>query len=590
MSEHVVKKAMTMSGIETLDFTSTSREKVLAKLKSDEFDILIIGGGVTGAGIARDATLRGFNVALVDKNDFAFGTSSRSSKMAHGGVRYLQKGEFGLVKESEAERNWLRNDFPNLVRPLPIVVPSFEGEKLTKFLMRLVVFFYNLLDKGKNFKKGYIVKDINKIKEMEPGLTTDGLGGFGVIYDTNVDDARLTVESIKEAIFTGKCMAANYTKVTRLEHDASGKCCGAWVSDQEKKGDEFLVKAKIVVNATGIWTDDVLQKKPAGYPARVIRPTKGVHLIFKQEDVPINNGFGISSHVDGRFYFVLRRENHVVIGTTDTDYKEPPDDPVCTKEDAEYLLSTVRIKFPGSNADLDHVLGSYAGVRPLVAPRAKKGKEPSESAVSRNHEIIHADDDLLSICGGKLTTFRVMAEDIMLKEVLPLASARLPGRTFNATKGIARKPYIGGISRADWDGHPIVKEFASSGKLDGEQLAHLHRQYGKAAITILGNAKEDAKLLERLVPSESTKYAPWILAEIKYTVLHDCPVHLVDILARRLEFQWMVHPSKQPTASRLVASFTGGLLGWDKARQEREVKEYLEYLKRNSFFHDEPLA
>ncbi len=580
-----------MSGsVEILDFSSKGREKVLAKLKTDEFDILIIGGGVTGAGIARDATLRGFNVALVDKNDFAFGTSSRSSKMAHGGVRYLQKGEFGLVKESEAERNWLRNDFPNLVRPLPIVVPSFEGEKLTKFLMRLVVFFYNLLDKGKNFKKGYIVKDINKIKEMEPGLTTNGLGGFGVIYDTNVDDARLTVESIKEAIFTGKCVAANYAKVNRLERDAAtGKCCGAWVSDKEKEGNDFLVKAKIVVNATGIWTDDILQKKPAGYPAKVIRPTKGVHLIFKQEDVPINNGFGISSHIDGRFYFVLRRENHVVIGTTDTDFKEDFDEPVCTKEDAEYLLSTVRLKFPSSNADVDHILGTYAGVRPLVAPRTKEGKEPSESAVSRNHEIIHADDDLISISGGKLTTFRVMAEDLMLKEVLPIAKGRIPGKTFDDRKNIARKPYLVGMSRADWDAHPLVKEFASNGKLDAEQLTHLYRQYGKAAIPILESTKQDAKLLERLVLSESTKYAPWILAEIKFTALHDCPVHLVDILARRLEFQWMIHPSKQAAASRLVASFAGGLLGWDKVRQEREVKEYLAYVKKNSFFYDKPL-
>ncbi|MEX2680447.1 MAG: glycerol-3-phosphate dehydrogenase/oxidase [Candidatus Sigynarchaeota archaeon] len=571
--------------VETLDFSNIGREKVLAKLRSDEFDLLIIGGGVTGAGIARDATMRGFNVALVDKNDFAFGTSSRSSKMAHGGVRYLNKGEFGLVKESEAERNWLRNDFPNLVRPLPIVVPSFEGEKLSKFLLKLVVFFYNLLDKGKNFKKAYIVKDLAKIKEMEPGLTTNGLLGFAVIYDTNVDDARLTIETIKEAIFTGKCVAANYVKVTRLEHDATtGKCCGAWVIDQEKQGGEFLVKAKIVVNATGIWTDDILQKKPAGYPPRVIRPTKGVHIIFKQEDVPINSGFGISSHIDGRFYFVLRRENHVVIGTTDTDYKDSPDDPVCTKEDAEYLLSTVRIKFPSAKADFDHIVGSYAGVRPLVAPRAKKGKEPSESAVSRDHEIIHADDDLLSICGGKLTTFRVMAEDIMLKEVLPLARKRIPGRRFDATKGIARKPYLIGMTRPEWDAHPLVKEFAGSGKLDGEQLAHLHRQYGKAAIPILEIAKDDAKLLERLVPSESTKYAPWILAEIKYTVLHDCPVHLVDILARRLEFQWMVHPSKQPAAARVVAALAGSLLGWDKTRQEKEVEDYIAYVMKNSFF------
>lgn len=578
-----------MVGIEALPFSSTDRETMLAKLKSEEFDILIIGGGVTGAGIARDATLRGFNVAIVDKNDFAFGTSSRSSKMAHGGFRYLKSFEFGLVKESEAERNWLRNDYPNLVRPLPIVAPSFEGEKYTMTILKLGVFLYNFLDKGKNFRKGYTVKDINKVKEMEPGLTTNGLRGFGVIYDTNIDDGRLTIESIKEAVFSGKCVAANYVKITRLEHDAAGKCCGAWASDQEKAGDEFLVKARIVVNATGIWTDTLLQNKPAGYPAKIIRPTKGVHLIFKQEDVPINNGFGITSHIDGRFYFVLRRENHVVIGTTDTDYKEDLDGPACTKEDAEYLLSTVRLKFPGAKADFEHMVGSYAGVRPLAAPRVKEGETPSESSVSRNHEIIRSEDDLVSICGGKLSTFRVMAEDLMLKEVLPLAKVKIPGKTFDSKKNIARKPYLMGMTRQAFDAEPIVKEFATSGKLDGEQLAHLYRQYGKAALLILASTKEEPKLLEPIVPSEPSKYAPWILAEVTFTVLHDSPVHLVDILARRLEIQWMVHPSKQAAAARLVASLAGSMLGWDKARQAQEIKDYLAYVQRNSFFYDKPL-
>jgi len=577
--------------IENLDFSSKNREERLEKLKSEEFDILIIGGGVTGAGIARDATLRGFKVALVDKNDFASGTSSRSSKMAHGGFRYLKSFEFGLVKESEAERNWLREAFPNLVRPLPILTPSFVGEHYGMGFVKLGVFLYNYLDKGKNFKKGKVFKNPEEIKAMEPALDASKLRGSGVIYDTNIDDARLTVETIKEAVLAGNCVALNYVKVVRLEHDTGGKCSGAWVEDQEAPGELFLVKARIVVSATGIWTDEVLHDKPTGYPAKIIRPTKGVHLVFKHEDIPVNYGFGISSHIDGRFYFILRRDNYVVIGTTDTDFKEDLDNPTCTMEDAEYLLSTVRIKFPAANVSYDRMLGAYAGVRPLAVGKGKEKEGPaSESAVSRSHEIIHASDDLIAIGGGKLTTFRVMAEDLMLKEVLPLAKQKISGKTFNNQKAIARKDYLIGMKREAWDASSIVQEFKEQGTLDEEQLSHLVREYGKGGITILGYLKEDPSLLDRLVQDETTKYAPWNLGEVKYIILHDAPVHLIDILARRFEFQWAVHPSLQPAAARKVAGFAGDMLSWDDARRESEVATYLDYERKNvSFFYDGPL-
>ncbi|HME53657.1 MAG TPA: glycerol-3-phosphate dehydrogenase/oxidase [Candidatus Lokiarchaeia archaeon] len=577
--------------IEMLDFSSKNREERLEKLKSEEFDMLIIGGGVTGAGIARDATLRGFNVAVVDKNDFASGTSSRSSKMAHGGFRYLKSLEFGLVKESEGERNWLRGALPNLVRPLPILTPSFQGDKWTMGFVRLGVFLYDYLDKGKNWKKGKVFKNPDEIKAIEPALDTSKLRGSGVIYDANVDDARLTIESLKEAIFTGKCVAVNYAKVTRVEHDEHGKCSGAWIEDLELHVDPFLVKARIVVSATGIWMDELLQDKPAGYPSKIIRPTKGVHLVFKHEDIPVNYGFGITSHIDGRFFFVLRRDNYVVIGTTDTDFKEDLDNPICTKEDAEYLLSTVRLKFPAANVSFDRMLGAYAGVRPLAVGKGKVKEGPaSESAVSRGHEIIHAADDLIAICGGKLTTFRVMAEDLMLKEVLPLARGKIAGKTFDGQKNIARRDYLIGMKRDAWDMNPLVKEFKDNGSVDEEQLNHLLREYGKGGITVLEYAKEDPSLLDRLVPSETTKYAPWMLAEIKYTVLHDAPVHLIDILARRFEFQWTVHPSLQPAAARIAATLTGEMLGWDAERREVEVATYLDYERKNvDFFYDGPL-
>ncbi len=578
--------------IENIGFSTLQRSARIEQLKNEQFDLLIVGAGITGAGIARDATLRGFKVAIVDKNDFAFGTSSRSSKMAHGGFRYLKSFEFGLVKESETERNWLRYDYPNLVRPLPMLAPSYEGEKYTPGLLKFAVFLYNMLDKGKKYKKFKFINDIETIKSMEPAMKVEGLKGAGLIYDTNIDDARLTVETIKEAVATGRCTALNYVKVTGLELDpATGKGTGVRALDVEgPSAAEFPIKAYVVVNATGIWTDELLTKKPEGYPEKVIRPTKGVHVIFKKEDVPINNASGIVSHVDGRFFFVLSRENFVVIGTTDTDFKDNFDEPVCTKEDAEYLLSTVRIKFPGTNPGLDKVVGTYAGVRPLASPRAKKGKPVSESAVSRDHEIIVSEEDLVSICGGKLTTFRVMAEDLMRNHVKPLVESKLLDRRFTWQKDIARRRYQIAMEKDEWETHPAVKDTLDAKKLDREQLDHLHRQYGKGGLVILDMVKATPRLAGRLVDKEPTKFAPWILAEIEYTVDHDSPVHLVDVLARRLEFQWLVHPSLQPDAAKKAASLMAGKLAWNDAREAKELQDYLDYLKKNSFFHEKPLA
>ncbi|MBD3185180.1 FAD-dependent oxidoreductase, partial [Candidatus Bathyarchaeota archaeon] len=455
----------------------------------------------------------------------------------------------------------------------------------------LGVSLYNLLDHYKNYKKGRVYLRAKKIKKFEPALDATGLKGFGLIYDTNIDDARLTVETIKEAVHSGRCTAVNYARVTRLNHDEStGKVNGAWFVDEDPdtatSTRETLVRAPLVVNSTGIWTDELLDNVPEGYPDPVIRPTKGVHVVFKKKDVPVNNALGITSHIDGRFFFVLDRDNFIVIGTTDTDYHGDLGEPRCTAEDAEYLLSTVRMKFPDANLDLENMVGSYAGIRPLARPPAKKGKPASESEVSRDHEIIRSTDDLISICGGKLTTFRVMAEDLMLGPVKSIATELLPSREFNWKKKIAKQPYKISLTRDEWDDTPLVQECKEMGYITDEQCKHLYQQYGRGALVILHYIKEDETLAERLVPAEDVTYAPWIMAEIKYVVLHDCPTHLTDIMARRLEFQWCVHPSFQPGASKKVARFVASLLDWDESRVNREVNDYMEYLAYNSFFYD----
>jgi glycerol-3-phosphate dehydrogenase len=237
-----------------------------------------------------------------------------------------------------------------------------------------------------------------------------------------------------------------------------------------------------VVNATGIWTDDLLTNKPDGFPDKIIRPTKGVHVIFKKDDVPINYASGITSHIDGRFFFVISRENFIVIGTTDTDYKDDLNTPVCTKENSDYLLSTVTIKFPSVNVSYDKMVGSYAGIRPLARPKTKPGKDIDESAISRDHQIIKSEDDLVSICGGKLTTFRVMAEDLMRNHILKLAKEKIPDKSFDKKKGIAKKKFLISLERDEWNSNELVKEVIVDGFLDDHQLEHLYQQYGKGKI------------------------------------------------------------------------------------------------------------
>lgn len=576
--------------IVSLDFSSVDRAERIKRLKSETFDLLVVGGGITGAGIARDAAFRGFKVALVDKNDFAFGTSSRSTKWAHGGFRYLLSAEFGLVNESETERNWLREDFPNLVRPFLILIPSYEGSKLSPLLLHFGLFLYDLLNFYKNYTRGKVVKKIDKIKDMEPALSTDGLRAAGISSDTNLDDARLTVETIKEAVNTGNCLPLNHVKITRLERDEStGKVTGAWAKDQAGGGGEFPVKATIVVNATGIWTDEILEQKPEGYPDKIIRPTKGVHLVFKREDVPVNHSIGLSSQVDRRFMFIYARGAFTMLGTTDTDYQEDLDSPVTTKEDAQYLIDSVKPLFPDAGLSLDKIVGTYAGVRPLAAGKAKKGKEVSESKVSRKHLIIQGDDDLVTICGGKLTTFRVMAEEVMRKHVLPLAREKIADKTFDSSKNIAKKPYLIGLEKEKWDEVSIVKAMGDGSSLSHVQLDHVYQQYGRGGLEILKAIKDSPKSATRLVEGEEDKHAPWMEAEIEYIVLRESPLHLTDLLARRMEAAWLLHPSKQRDLAVNAARVMGKILGWDEKKETQEIEEYLKYVRKNSFFYDKPL-
>jgi glycerol-3-phosphate dehydrogenase len=383
----------------------------------------VIGGGVTGAGVALEAASRGLSVAVLEARDFASGTSSLSSKLAHGGIRYIAHFELGLVREATTERNWLRDKgLPHLTRPQQFIIPSFRagkvgGRELPKSKdglgkMRFATFLYDLLCGFKNYGKRKIIKDIEKIKEMEPALEATRLKGVALYYDCNIDDARLVIETLKEAMWKGQALALNYLRVVGLTHNSSGKVNGVraidWASGEEET---FLVKGRIIVNTTGVWADDILSMGHNQQP-KLIRPTKGVHITFHRSDLPVNRAFGLRSIDDGRFFFVLPRNDWVVVGTTDTDFSGNPAECFCDRADADYLRNTVSALFPDARIGDEQLQGTYAGLRPLVAEPGK-----SESEVSRKHVVLERDDGLFSLLGGKLTTFRKMAEDLFLKHI-----------------------------------------------------------------------------------------------------------------------------------------------------------------------------
>ncbi len=551
-----------MENIATIPWCSTQREEIKQQLQSKEFDILVIGGGVTGAGVAREAQIYGLSCALIDKNDFAFGTSSRSTKMAHGGFRYLKNFELGLVKESVTERNWLRVHFPNLTRPVPFsLIASPEGQ--SPLLVKFGTFLYDHLSdsrqKFKNFKKHKYYKGKAPWDEIEPEMRKDGILGGAIYYDTNVDDARLTLEIIKEAVCRG-AVALNYAKVVDYTLDQAGKIIAANVEDV-LSNDKFAIRAKVIVNATGVWTDELLRN----FPRKVIRPTKGVHLAFYQKDIGNKNAVAMRHTKDKRMYFVIPRGKFSVVGTTDTDYEGSKDEVYCTKEDADYLIESTKHYFPNAKLDYDHILGTYAGIRPLVMEEGK-----AESKVSRKHTIFETPDGLVSVCGGKLTIWRKMAEDTLefIQVHKPLVFPKL-----KVKKQYSKQPIWIGMERAAWDSAIATKQ------LPPDISEHLYEQYGKGGLEIVKILEQEPSLGQRIWED-----LPWIPAEFKYILDHEMAPHLIDVLSRRMEIVWLVHPRDQTKVAEMAAKIMAQVYNWDNQRTQKEIYEYMDYVQKNSIF------
>jgi glycerol-3-phosphate dehydrogenase len=543
-----------------------NRDLIVDKLQEIEYDIFIIGAGITGAGVAREAAMRGLKVAVVDMQDFAGGTSSRSSKMGHGGIRYLTHGDFDLVKEALHERNWMRAHIPHLIRPIPFLFVELEGGKYKKRDIKGAAKLYDFLsDKDSEFKtyKQFQMLSPEEIIELEPEYIREGVNGGAIYYDTNLDDARLTIEAIKEAIIRG-AVAVNYCKVIGYIKD-KGKINGVKCKDLENNCD-FIVKAKLVVNATGIWTDQLVESYPEDVPKPLIRPTKGVHLQYKRKSIKNKNAAIVHSKDDGRSFFVLPRDkDFTIIGTTDTDYKGDLANPFCTKDDADYLIESTKYYFPNAQIGYENILSTYAGIRPLVM---QKGK--SESEVSRKHIIFFSEDGLVTITGGKLTEWRAMAEDLfdaIIEKKLFLNAKR--------EENFSKQPFKIGLKEDEW-----VDALNRSGlNLDEDIANHIYTQYGKGAIKILELIKEDNSLGERILTENN-----FIKAEILYALQYELTPHLIDVFCRRTEMSLWIDHRKASKAVDVVADIMQKEYGWDDNKKSEEITQYLDYVKNTVAF------
>ncbi len=563
-------------------WSSEQRSGDIGKAKTGYFDLIIIGGGITGAGIARECALRGISFCLLEKDDFAFGTSSRSSKLFHGGMRYLASKEFGLVRESTAERNWLRKHLPNLVRPLGFVYPAYEKGKARPFTVWLAVKLYDILSDWftgyKNYRKSKIFK-ADFIEEFEPAVAIEEpeLGRMimaGFYYDTNCDDARVTLETIKESLELagGKSVALNYARVENYVRDSGGKVCGTVVKDVFS-GSTFQVEGRCVVAAAGAWTDQVLA--PAEYSEQRIYPTKGVHIVVPNERIGNRNAFSLISFDDGRFFFVLNRYRVSVIGTTDTAYYPESTDldrPVCTGEDCDYLLRTVNRMFPHAMLGYDDIIAAYAGIRPLI----KEEGAGRESDVSRKHQIFQTGDGIVAIAGGKSTTYRLMAEDLLFYLQRHRFLGRFSKPEYNR-RGFSRQPFKVGLERNEFD--KLIAGKSLSGVAHPDQLTYFHTQFGSGGIEILDRIRNNPPSGRPLLESY-----PHCAAEIEYILEHEYAPKLADVLCRRTEAQWMIWHHRQPALAGAVADIMAARYGWSEEVKAAEIREYLGYVNSNVQF------
>ena len=490
----------------------------MTELSSEQFDVLVIGGGITGCGVARDAAMRGLKVALVERDDFASGTSGRSSRLVHGGIRYLEQAQLHLVHESIRERQTLLRIAPHLVQPLAFTWPIYRGARIGKLKLRAGLFLYQLMAMGRSHK--YSTLTAAETLEREPKLETTGLTGGAVYYDARTDDARLTLANAIAARQLGGIIA-NHTRVTELISER-GIAVGATAIAQYT-GQKEKISARVVVNATGVWKNAFDADSPNHH-----RGSKGVHIAVPRERVGNRDALTLISPVDGRVMFCLPAGPETIIGTTDTWTDESPETVHASPTDIDYLLRSANAYFPHARLTAADVVSAWAGIRPLAS-----AQEMNPSAVSREHTIAKDKSGVIHVTGGKLTTYRSMAA-----EIVDLVETTLGRKKSGARTDSVELP---GADRAD-------------------AVARIER--------------EDQSLSKPLVEG-----LPYTAAHLVYGVKKEMAQSLSDLLIRRthLAFETRDHgKSIAPRAADIVAP----VLGWNEQTKSARIREFEQDIAR----------
>ncbi|MGE5727506.1 MAG: glycerol-3-phosphate dehydrogenase [Gemmatimonas sp.] len=521
-----------------------SRAEALSRLGAHSFDVLVIGGGITGAGVARDAAMRGLSVALVEGSDFASGTSSRSSRLIHGGVRYLEHGQLHLVFEACRERRILASIAPHLVRPLQFMWPVYEKARIRLWKLRAGLFLYDALALGRNLGRHHVLTT-HVVTALEPELRQLGMVGGASYFDASTDDIRLTLATVLSARDEG-AVVANHLSVHDLLMTNDG-VCGARAVDL-RTGNDVEIRARVVVNAAGPWSD-AIRRMAEPQARRAVRGTKGVHVSVPHERIRNNGALTLLSPIDGRVMFVIPAGAFSIIGTTDTDYDGRPDRVRATTADIIYLLRSANAFFPDAHLTPADVVAAWAGIRPLVVSGDK-----NPDAASREHAIAWTVPGLLSVTGGKLTTYRAMAADVM-----DTVARRM--RVGHRGAPTHKKPLPGGEMTSIEDEHAMAR--ATIGAPDIAE--HLVSAYGTRWRDIWQIASLDRSLAERLLPE-----LPYIAAELEWGATHEMARTLGDLLIRRLHVAFETRDHGISIAESVVRRLAP-MLDWNT---EDELQSY----------------
>jgi glycerol-3-phosphate dehydrogenase len=533
-----------------------TRRARLAALTAAPVDLLIIGGGITGAGIARDAAMRGLSTILVEQRDLGSGTSSHSSRLVHGGLRYLEQGHLGLVAEAARERATLLATASHLVWPLEFVFPIHSGDRLKLWKLAAGVWLYDLLSAFRKTRRHRILGK-RAVLEAEPMLREKGLRGGARYFDAQCDDARLVLTTARSAIEHG-AQVANYMPVRRLVI-RDGRVAGAEVEDLAT-GEMGIIEAAAVLNATGPWGDAVRQMEEPGV-APLLRTTRGVHIVVPRERVGHRHAITFLSPIDGRVMFVLPWGELSYIGTTDTDTSESPRDAKASDADILYLLRSVNARFPGAHLTPDDITVTWAGLRPLVRDHAG-----TASGNSREHVIVTGRAGMITVAGGKLTTYRAMAASAVDHVIRALPPRRRGG--WPRESGTARES-LPGSEAPDLSG---FRERALAVGLPADTAEHLLRLYGTESAGIINLGRTDRALYQRIHLRH-----PAIAAEVIHAARRELALTVEDVLVRRLHLYYEL-PDHGVAAAGRVAALLGRELGWDVERAAHEAARYVEWV------------